>query len=270
MEFKYLEEDDICHPLITDFYQLKIEKEDLPFESVIVPVGETSITYVYCKKPQLSIKKKETIKYKDLTVTGQFYGSYKILVKSKSENLGFSLHPTSLYKILKTDISKLNNKHLPLQEVDADFFKKLNEIFTDYRNDLMEWKKQICILLDEIELANDSFLPTIDDIIAYIIENDGLVKVTDILDEFHISQKHLENNFKKIIGVTPGKYIRQHRFVKLIKKYQSNEIDLKELIHNFDYFDASHFIRDCNFFLGQSPKVFFKNDLPLIEKYLVE
>ena len=270
MEFKYLEEDDVCHPLITDFYLLEISKDDVPFESKIIPVGETSITYVFCEQPQIAEKNNKIIYYNNLTLSGQFFGSYLLRVFKESVNLGFSLHPTSLYKILNKNVAPFLNNHLPLQDVDPQLHEKLSSIFIDNKNDITGFKKAICSFLDTLPLSKNKYLPTIDNVVNYIIEKDGLVKVSDIVNTFHISQKHLETNFKKIVGLTPKRFIRQQRFVSLMKKYQTGEQKLNDLIYKFEYFDSSHFIKDCNFFLGSSPKVFFKNDYPLIEKYLID
>ena len=58
------------------------------------------------------------------------------------------------------------------------------------------------------------------------------------------------------------------RFNKLMIKYQSNEIELKDLIYKYNYYDQSHFSKDFKLFMNQSPKFFFKQDFPLLKEYL--
>ena len=90
----------------------------------------------------------------------------------------------------------------------------------------------------------------------------------DIVDEILISQKSLEIYFKKIVGLTPGRYIRQFRFLNLMKKHLSKEIDLKDLINKYNYYDSSHFAKDFKLFMNQDLKSFFKQDYTLIEKLI--
>ncbi|MBR9916006.1 MAG: AraC family transcriptional regulator [Algicola sp.] len=78
----------------------------------------------------------------------------------------------------------------------------------------------------------------------------------------------MENQFKKIVGLTPGKYIRLYRFLKLMRKHESHEIDLNDLILMYNYYDRSHFTKDFKLFMRQSPKTYFKNNNLLLNEYL--
>ena len=82
-----------------------------------------------------------------------------------------------------------------------------------------------------------------------------------------LSSKSFQVKFKKIVGLTPVKYIKLVRFSNLIKKYQHKDIDIKDLIEMHNYYDQSHFIKDFKFFMKQKPKDFFKKEYPLIKKY---
>lgn len=269
MEFKYLEKN--CkHPLIDHFYQLKIFEEDIPFKSLIVPVAQTNITFVFCDKNQKSILLDKNIEYKGLILTGQIYGSYNLEVYAKSENIGFGLKPTALYKILETDISKFNDSHIPLKDVSPKLHDIFFEAFTENRGNEKEFVKAIYKIFEDLPLSKENNIKHIDKAINYIMEKEGLLKVNDLLNVVPFSQKSLEIQFKKIVGVTPKKYIRQYRFIQLMLKYGSQKFKLKDLVDMFDYYDVSHFLRDFKFFLGETPKSFFKKDYPLIKTYLKE
>ena len=269
MEFKFIDEK-TTHPLIDHFYQLKISKSDLPFKTLIVPPVQTTVTYVFCDDYQLSERGKNKILYKDLTLTGIMYGVYYVSITNESENLGFSLRSTALYKILGKDISSYNNSHINFKEIDKDLNDKLCNLFKKNRTNIDVFVSEIYNLLDKYPLTENKFTKFIDNAINYIKKKDGLLSVNDLLEVVPLSQKSLESHFKKIIGITPGKYIRQHRFLTLMKKYQSKKIELTDLIHQFNYYDASHFGRDFKLFMGQTPRQYFQKDYPLIKKYLIE
>ena len=269
MEFRHI---DGCenHPLIDHFYQLKICKEDLPFTSLIVPIGQTDITYVFSNHKQEYHLDERVIKLNNLILTGQIYGHYNFIVNHESDNIGFALRPTALYKILNKDISEFNNLHLQLKKVSEYLHEQLAPIFINNYNDDKSFVKGIIDFFDNFELSNDKNIHHIDKAVNLILERDGLITVNELLEEIHLSQKTLETLFKKIVGFTPGKYIKQSRFLSLMRKYQSKESNLKSLLYEFNYYDQSHFSRDFKFFTGQSPREYFKKDFPLIEQYLTE
>lgn len=269
MEFRHLNGYE-NHPLIDHFYQLKITKEDTPFSTLIVPIGQTDITYVFSNQEQEYYIGEKVIQLKGLILTGQIYGHYNFIVNQESDNIGIAFRPTALYKILDKDISQYNNLHLPLKEASENLYKSLAPIFEKHKNNHDELVKKTIQFIDSLTLSQDKNIHFIDKAIALILENDGLISVNEILEEISLSQKTLETLFKKIVGVTPGRYIKQCRFLNLMRKYQSNKVDLKSLLYDFNYYDQSHFSRDFKFFTGQSPREYFKKDFPLIEQYLTE
>ena len=266
MEFKYLDKDK-NHPLIEHFYQLKITEEDLPFKSIMLPTNLASITCNYGNQ-QYMIKDNYKTPLKNLTLNVQIHGSYEYIVNNLEYSIGFSLKPSALYKIMQTDISKITNKHISLKEINLDLYNQLNPLFFAYKNDISTLLKSLYEVFDTFHCVEDENLTHIDRAIDFIIEKEGLIKVNELLQVVPFSQKSLENKFKKIIGLTPGKYIRQYRFMRLMHKYTSKQIDLKDLICMYNYYDYSHFTKDFKLFMLQTPSTYFKNEYPLLKKYL--
>lgn len=267
MEFISLNSN-IVHPLIDYFYQFKITEEDLPFETLILPVGMANIAYNFCEEPILFTHKNNTSYYNKLTLIGQFYGSYKIQVHKVNYNIGFDLKPTTLYKILDRDISEATNKQTPLKDFHFELYEKLNIIFLEYKDNVSKLIESINKVFNKLTLSKDKNIQHIDKAISIISKNEGVLKVTDLLKEVPFSQKTLEVQFKKIVGLTPGKYIRQYRFMNLMRKYVSKQIDVRDLIYKFNYYDKSHFEKDFKRFMNQSSKKFFQEDYPLLNKIL--
>lgn len=269
MEFRYL--DGLReHPLIDHFYILKITESDLPFTSLIVPIGHTNVTYIFSEKNQFYDLGDTTLALKDLILTGQITGHYQFRVLSESENLGFAFKPTSLYKVLDMDVSKFSETHTSISKISSFLSEKFEAIFKNFKDDETKLVEEIYNFLDGLNLSEDKNLPYIDKAIAIILKKEGLLTVQNLLDELPLGQKTLETQFKKIVGTTPGKYIKKHRFITLMKQYQSKEIDIETLLYRYNYYDKSHFNKDFKYYMGENPKSYFQKDFPLIEKYLIE
>ncbi|MGJ8745659.1 helix-turn-helix domain-containing protein [Polaribacter sp.] len=265
MNFEFLDTQD-SRGLINNFFCLTFEKEDLPFKSVVIPTGFPSLVYIFSEK-QKTIFKKEIIPLKELTITGLFDGSYSFYVNDVSCNLGINLHPTTLYKILNTDISLLTNKHIHLKDVHKELFKKMNPLFVNNKEDKTKFTSSIIDFIENLDVIDDMDVIYIDKAIDYIYENEGMLHVTDLLKIIPFSQKSLEIKFKKIIGVTPGKFLRMTRFTRLMRKYENNSINIKDLIFSYNYYDYSHFIKDFKMFMSESPKAYFKKEYPFVKAY---
>ena len=268
MEFKYLNKDK-NHPVIEHFYQIKITEEDLPFKSIILPANQATITCIYGNQ-QYIIKDNYKTPLKNLTLSGQIHGGYEYIVNDPGYSIGFSLKPSALYKIMQTDISKITNKHISLKEINLDLYNQLNPLFLTYKNDISTLITSLYEVFDAFPYVEDENITHIDKAIDFIIEKEGLIKVHELLKVVPFSQKSLENKFKKIIGLTPGRYIRQYRFMRLMRKYTSKQIDLKDLMCMYNYYDHSHFTRDFKLFMLQTPSTYFKNEYPFLNKYLKE
>jgi len=265
MNHKYFESKEVTH-LIEKYFYLSFSENDLPFKSTVLPLGLTHLFYIGTGNQKVTVNGNETL-LKGLMITGQYFRSYNFSTNSITTSIGANLHPTALHKLLNIDVSKLKNTHAPLLQINKIFHDKLLSVFEDSK-DSKELVDNLNSFLLNTPLHINKNTKQIDRAISLIREKDGLLSVLDIVDEILISQKSLEIYFKKIVGLTPGRYIRQFRFLNLMKKHLSKEIDLKDLINKYNYYDSSHFAKDFKLFMNQDLKSFFKQDYTLIEKLI--
>ncbi|NNE33133.1 MAG: AraC family transcriptional regulator [Winogradskyella sp.] len=248
-------------------FHLSFTENEIPFESTVLPSGCMSITHIYGKN-QTAIYNETKFPLKGTIITGQFYKSYQFQVNSSGTSCGISFHPTAIYKLTELDVSNLTEKHLPLEAASKFLFNILNPIFTNYKGDINTLCKTLEESISALPLTYNDTINEIDEVINIINIKEGMLSTYELLDHVSFSQKTLETQFKKIIGLTPGKYIRLYRFLKLMKKYETKKIDLKDLIYMYNYYDQSHFIKDFKHFMNQNPKDYFKIEHPFINEYL--
>ena len=249
--------------LIEEYYQLSFTKDSVPFQSTVLPIGLTHLTHIFHGNQKATVNHKEMV-ITNTVVSGQFFRSYQFHCTSEAMSFGISFHPTALFKILNTDISKLQNKHVALSSYHPEFHAKTKPLFEDFQSA----EAQVSSFDDffsNLNLTINSNTKNIDTAIDLIKSSDGLVTISDILEHVNMSQKTLETQFKRIIGLTPGKYIRLYRFLQLMRKYESREASIKDLMFMFGYYDRSHFSKDFKLFMNETPKSYFKKDYPLLK-----
>ncbi len=265
MNLTYFDTTGVEH-LVEEFFELFFDENSVPFQSTILPLGLASMNYNFEHK-HIAVIGTTKIPLSGIMLTGQFNSPYEWVVGKKGRSFGMSFHPTALYKLFNTDISRFENKHIPLKDANKVFYDKIHPILEAYENPETTIKK-ISEIIKEISLTVNKNTDLIDNAIELIRLKEGLLSIEDILNKIKISQKSLEIQFKKIVGLTPGKYVRLYRFLKLMRSYEEKKISLQDLIHMYNYYDRSHFSKDFKLFMNKTPKSHFSKDYPLIKEIL--
>jgi AraC-like DNA-binding protein len=108
--------------------------------------------------------------------------------------------------------------------------------------------------------ANYNNSQIVDVAIFRILQSKGLVRVSAILKELHISERTLERYFKQYVGVSPQKFIRICRFQAAFQQIQSFDYEkLTDIAYDLGYADQAHFIREFKAFFGTAPLQLQKN-----------
>ncbi|MAD97518.1 MAG: hypothetical protein CMB99_09365 [Flavobacteriaceae bacterium] len=255
-------------PLVEDTYVLEITKEDLPYESLIVQRGISHMFRFFSKAPHRVLRGKELTELRGIQIQGPNYGAFKVEILEPSFTIGVCLHPTTMFKLTGKDMSYVYNGFASLEEHCPKLFETVSPVFKESKNDPSLFSERFYTAIEQLDLKINQRTKDVDEAIRIIHENKGLINIKDITDKVAITSKTLNYQFKKIVGITIGRYIRQYRFISLITQYQQEEIDFYEMMYKYNYYDSSHFTKDFHFFTMQSPKEYFKKDYPLINKYL--
>jgi len=251
--------------LVEEYFELSFNKDVVPFSTTIVPVALPLITMIQ----KGSLKKVGDIskKQNDIIISGQYLYAYDFVIDEPTKIVGIALHPTALYKLTNINLSKLTNKHVALNTISNQLQSTLLPILDSNQN-----KKSLLesfqLALKDLPRTTTKHTKNIDYAIKYIRKKEGLLNISDLLNIIPVSQKTLEIKFKEIVGMTPGKYIKLYRFLKLMRKYSSKPIKFKDLIFMYDYYDESHFLKEFKLFMKESPKEYFKKDISFIKEYL--
>lgn len=82
-----------------------------------------------------------------------------------------------------------------------------------------------------------------------------------IISSYPKSQKHLIDQFKKYLGLTPKYYHRLLRFNEILQLiHKSQTIEWSQIAYQCEYSDQSHFIKEFKHFSGINPQKFIRHN----------
>lgn len=95
--------------------------------------------------------------------------------------------------------------------------------------------------------------------VKHIINNNGLVAINGLAENYAVSQRQFERNFKSATGFSPKMFSRIVRFENAISMLGKRDVKLTEVAFECGYYDQSHFIRDFKEFTGHPPSAYLKH-----------
>jgi AraC-like DNA-binding protein len=93
--------------------------------------------------------------------------------------------------------------------------------------------------------------------LALIHKSKGTIRVSELMEELHVSQSPLEKRFRAAVGTSPKKFAAIVRFKNLIRDRTPGS-SLVELAYEAGFYDQSHFIKEFKNFTGDTPESYFK------------
>ncbi len=159
-------------------------------------------------------------------------GFYNLFNIKSSDFCKFAINSDS---ILKTDIYNLWEKLQTFYNVEG--MKRLVENY----------------LSDYAKKASGRF-DIINNIINYMENSNGMIRVSQICDLFNVTPRSLNRYFKNEIGISPKELLNIFRINNAIKLITENpDCDLTGISYLSGYYDQSHFIKEIRKITGIAP-----------------
>lgn len=234
-------------------------------EHTLFPNGFSGIFFNFGKPGKLILK--ETYTTAAVSIYGQIDRHFTAIHAPGFYSLGVLLKPTSLSKLLRADMSEFTNKafdgtlirkdlqalHLRLEEATSLAAKiaLLNEYFT----------KAFALIQPVSTLADATLLA---------MHKNPKTPIKQLAQELQVSERHVELQFKKYVGLTPKTYSLIIRFKQIEQQLNASTTPRwRQMDFAQDYYDQNHFIKDFKRFTGHTPSDYLLTNLELGRSYLL-
>ncbi|AUP77786.1 helix-turn-helix domain-containing protein [Flavivirga eckloniae] len=196
-------------------------------------------------------------KLSELFLFGQTLDPVSLDVKGSYKFVVVQLYPFASKYLLGIDPKVLNDDCYDLLQIEY------LDVET-YRQSLI----QASSLGDQVQLISElmrelirthkvSENDRIEKAISIIIENNGQIRIKELLDTIYMTERTFERHFMAYIGLTPKQFSKIIQFQSSINKLtQSTYNSLLDIGYDSGFSDQSHFIRTFKSYTGQTPSYY--------------
>jgi len=190
-------------------------------------------------------------------IIGAVTKRYSVELAGKGHIFGIKFRPGGFHALTQLQVSSFTDSSL-----------EINDVFTSDGQQLIE---QICRAqtIEQMQSIAEAFLlpkmpksfediALLSKIINEIHSNPQIMKVSDLSEQFALSERSLQRLFKWQVGVSPKWAIRKCRIQEVLSQLEDGDHDWQQLVTQLGYFDQSHFIKDFKSLINLTPTQYIK------------
>jgi len=258
VENKRLKRNVLCFWQMTGFID-----QDFGLSFRHIPKGQSLLIFNYGDDiERLDTKKVKHFK-SSIFVLPAIASSSMFKQKGKIDLFGISLIADGLFNILQQPISGLKNE----SRINLD--NKYKELYTILKELNFDEKSKLAESFLERNIIHKSYSQPFTRAFKLINETKGNIKVSDIVDKVHVSERQLQRLFSTRLGISPKDYCKVVRFNSYIEFIltKENDVDWMELVVAFNYHDQPHLINEIKSITKLSPKKLLSYRDTLYDRY---
>ena len=214
--------------------------EDTDQTLLAVPDGVVDIIFRCCGANPYADVYGSVLKGKMISFEGgaQYFG-VRFLPGAAEPVLGCPLDQFTDQNVQLNDIQNNANELIDLICSTDSFHERIRR-FEEYHSQRLKMNEPVPFLVREV--------------LRRINASHGNIKIQTLADETGYTSRHLNNVFKKHVGVPPKFYERIVRFQRCLGYLNNHKnSDLTELAHDAGYYDQAHFINEFKEFSMKTP-----------------
>ncbi|CAN5461886.1 helix-turn-helix domain-containing protein [soil metagenome] len=192
--------------------------------------------------------------------------NYYFLKRTRNVKIfGVCFYPWGFHSFTKLPLNEINGSTLQNEHVfGRDIISIQNQLYE--KTDTQAFEIIQNYLIDKLKEINNRD-PLIKDAISMIYNSQGNMKLPDLLNQYGLSQRRIEQRFNANVGITPKQFLKLVKFKNVFSNLNniSQSTRITNLVYDHGYYDQSHLIRDFSSFTGLPPKRYLKEKHPLNE-----
>lgn len=197
--------------------------------------------------------------YTKAWVSGSHKNYISISAHQKSEMLVVQFKPFGAFPFIHQSIETLNDRVIPAEELFGDEILALRSDLVEGvapRDKFMKIEQWLHTRFDDKKTPPEELLSFYSK-----LQSESGSNLEELVYEYSNTQKHLIDQFKKYVGLTPKYAQRVIRFNEILQKIKQQEkISWAQIAYQCGFSDQSYFIKEFNHFSGFNPQEFIKQE----------
>jgi AraC-like DNA-binding protein len=265
MVFNFYPSSKILQPFVQGYLEATSMQSKEGGQHTLSPNGFSGIFFNFGNFGKLILKEEYTTP--PISIYGQIDRHFTAIHYPGFYSLGVLLKPTALSKLLRVDMGELTNKAFEGQLICKDL-KQLHNLLEEAPSvkGKIDWLNKYFTKAFSHTSATD----TLADATLRSIQRNAAVSIKKMAHDLSVSERYLETQFKKLVGVSPKTYsliIRFKRMEQVLIQKSTSQWEQLNFVN--EYYDQSHFIKDFKRFTGHTPSDYLMNNVEMSRSYLV-
>ncbi|MFZ1529693.1 MAG: DUF6597 domain-containing transcriptional factor [Ferruginibacter sp.] len=228
------------------------------------PNGFCSIVFNCGDNYYLHNKKYEKLLVPSSFISGQAIYSYKLFLNGHISMAGIVFKPAGLASLFDLPVYEFTEERIALGNIFRESI--VSETAGSLKQVLAPAEKAKHLEAFVLKMIENK-LPSpdaIDEAANKIVEKNGLLHVSELIEQAYMSRRNFERKFFKKVGLSPKYYARIRRMSYIGNLIAGKtKVDWPSVFHNCEYYDQSHFIKDFIEFTGRTPQQYFEENREL-------
>jgi AraC-like DNA-binding protein len=169
---------------------------------------------------------------------------------------GARFYPSAAQSLVNCPLDEFTEREVPLLDVEPKARESLEKICgsTDFSSQ-MELFQRFRRQSRKDDLKSPPMVPYL---LNEIHRGRGELRVHELEEKSGYSGRHIDNLFKKHVGMGPKFYCRIVRFQKTLHRMEGGRADdFAQIAEEAGYYDQAHFINEFRTFCSKTPRQFF-------------
>ncbi|MBO6517297.1 MAG: AraC family transcriptional regulator [Bacteroidia bacterium] len=204
-----------------------------------------------------SLKPKQ--EFTGVWVSGMHRNFISISAHQDSEMFVIQFKPGGAYPYFHIDMEAITETVIPAEELFGDEILTLRSAILDGKTPIEKFNvaEQWLDKRLKTELAPDQDLLDVLD----ALQKEVVTRYAEVISHYPKTQKHLIDQFKSRVGLTPKYFQRILRFNDILARLKNKEkVQWADIAYQSGFSDQSHFIKEFKHFSGFNPQEYIKSD----------
>ncbi|MEQ9166382.1 MAG: helix-turn-helix transcriptional regulator [Fulvivirga sp.] len=186
-------------------------------------------------------------------LAGQIRKHFHLRNTGVAKMLGIKFQPAAVHRLFGLDMSELMDDVIAVDQTHGTLYELAAELsgYSDFEACKIHIEKWF-----NSEVIQSSELGSVYKAVQELIATNGNVRLNQLYEELGVSERTLERQFKKAIGLGPKFYSRIIRFTYIFDQIKQGKEPWLDITYDSGYYDQAHFIKNFKEFTGESPSAY--------------